>query len=197
VSASTAPQDKGWPEQSASLSAEEAAQLTPLSDVAMHRQATINIGRLRAVQSNERKRAATATKRSEHDERAMGPAQFHSSAAPRRTSGKVEKQLNNCVAFYLLRIVPLFRHDRSRGPRQVHGGESHLRSANCAFQDGIGTQHHHQARVCQCKDLQVRQPQVPEAQQLQELWKRTGRQTQVRTRWMQQPHDAAATCVLR
>jgi len=36
--------DKGWPEQSASLSPEDAAQLTPLSGVAMHRQATINIG---------------------------------------------------------------------------------------------------------------------------------------------------------
>jgi translation initiation factor 2 subunit 3 len=68
----------------------------------MHRQATINIGTLQAVQSNERKRAATATKRSA---RAMN-AQWDQRSLPRARAPhrpgrveEVEKQLTRlCCA---------------------------------------------------------------------------------------------------
>ena len=39
------------------------------------------------------------------------------------------------------------RHNRARGARQVHGGESVVRGAHRQVQERAGEEHHHQARL--------------------------------------------------
>ena len=58
------------------------------------------------------------------------------------------------------------RHNRARGAREVHGGESHQRRADCAVQERAGAQHYHQARLCQRQNFQGRRPSMPQVMPL-------------------------------
>ena len=108
-------------------------ELTPLTPEVISRQATINIG-----------------KRPEHP--TPSPPPGHSQPAP----AQLARPLGCTQRGWLFTSVSCCgRHHRTCGARQVDGCEGDQRGADGPLQKRAGAEHHHQAGLRQCKDLQV------------------------------------------
>lgn len=145
--------------------------LSPLSPEVIQNQATINIGTLRLASPPPPDNVRVGV--------FIAPHAHQSSVT------------------HVLTLFFLHRYHWSCRSWKIHCRQGNFWRADCPIQERTGAQYHHQAWLCQCEDLPMRERKVPKAPVLPQLPIEQRAQPTMPSPWLHRKDEAIASCLIR